>query len=75
MVDGVITSKEQAQVAFENAVWFLSESFLTVQVRSTVPGKIATVEHVTGNIFRCRIFPVPVSGRVVKVLNSIPSNR
>jgi len=55
MVDGVITGKEQAQVAFENAV------------RSTIPGKIAIVEHVAGNIFRSRIFPISKTGRTVKI--------
>ncbi|KAH3744671.1 YfaP family protein [Pelomyxa schiedti] len=56
MVDGVITSKETAQVALEAAT------------RATVEGRIATCEHVLGNVFRARIFPVPKrEGRTVKI--------
>eukprot|EP01127_Copromyxa_protea_P018665 TRINITY_DN5925_c0_g1_i1.p1 TRINITY_DN5925_c0_g1~~TRINITY_DN5925_c0_g1_i1.p1 ORF type:complete len:235 (+),score=19.39 TRINITY_DN5925_c0_g1_i1:90-707(+) len=54
-VDGVITSKEKAQIAFENAV------------RSKIPGKIASIEHVDGSIFRAKIYPVRQKGRLVKI--------
>jgi len=45
MVDGVVITKEQAQVAFENAL------------RATVAGKIATVEHIAGNVFKYVLCP------------------
>eukprot|EP00727_Mastigamoeba_balamuthi_P006727 m51a1_g2675 hypothetical protein (623) ;mRNA; f:724952-728853 len=55
MVDGVVVPKKDAQVAFENAT------------RATVEGRIATCEHLQGNQFRVRIFPVPrKTGRSVK---------
>ena len=37
-------------------------------MRATVEGRIATVEHVVGNVFRARIFPVPHEGRTVQIV-------
>lgn len=55
LVPGVVVEREQAQVAFENAV------------RSTVAGRIAICEHVTGNVYRVRVYPVPKSGRRIRL--------
>ncbi len=55
LVQGVVVEREQAQVAFENAV------------RSTVAGRIAICEHVTGNVYRIRVYPVPKSGRRIRL--------
>ena len=49
MVPGVICEKQQARVAFENE-----------QRRGVDPG---LVEHVRGNVWRTRIFPLPARGR------------
>ena len=48
MVDGVIVPKEKARVAFE-----------TETRRNVDPG---LVEHVKGNLYRTRIFPLPANG-------------
>lgn len=48
MVDGVIVPKEKARVAFE-----------TETRRQVDPG---LVEHVKGNLYRTRIFPLPANG-------------
>jgi Ca-activated chloride channel family protein len=48
MIDGVIVPKEKARVAFE-----------TETRRQVDPG---LVEHVKGNIYRTRIFPLPANG-------------
>ncbi|MES2983070.1 MAG: VIT domain-containing protein [Verrucomicrobiota bacterium] len=48
MVDGVIVPKERARVAFE-----------TETRRNVDPG---LVEHVKGNLYRTRIFPLPANG-------------
>lgn len=48
MVDGVIVPKEKARVAFETEVR-----------RKVDPG---LVEHVKGNLYRTRIFPLPANG-------------
>lgn len=34
-------------------------------------GRIATIEHVVGNIFKARVFPVPKEGRTVKVIINV----
>lgn len=48
LVDGVIVSKERARVAFE-----------TETRRNVDPG---LVEHVQGNLYRTRIYPLPAKG-------------
>ena len=48
MVDGVIVKKEKARVAFETEVR-----------RGVDPG---IVEHVAGNVYRTRIYPLPAQG-------------
>jgi len=55
LVQGVVVEREQAQVAFENAV------------RSSVAGRIAICEHVTGNVYRVRVYPVPKTGRRIRL--------
>ena len=54
MVDGVIVKKEKARIAFETEV-----------KRGVDPG---LVEHVAGNVFRTRVYPLPANGeRKVRV--------
>lgn len=48
MVDGVVVTKERARVAFE-----------TETRRNVDPG---LVEHVQGNLYRTRIYPLPANG-------------
>jgi len=48
MVDGVVVKKEKARVAFETEVR-----------RGIDPG---IVEHVAGNVYRTRIYPLPANG-------------
>jgi tetratricopeptide (TPR) repeat protein len=48
MVDGVVVKKEKARVAFETEVR-----------RGVDPG---LVEHVAGNVFRTRVYPLPAGG-------------
>ena len=48
MVDGVVVEKEKARVAFETEVR-----------RGVDPG---IVEHVAGNVYRTRIYPLPAQG-------------
>jgi len=48
MVDGVVVKKEKARVAFENEAR-----------RRVDPG---LVEHVEGNVYRTRIYPLPAQG-------------
>jgi len=46
----------------------LSEVKISIEIflLVTVPGKIAIVEHVVGNVFRSRIFPIN-KGRTMNV--------
>eukprot|EP01130_Rhizamoeba_saxonica_P016252 TRINITY_DN7478_c0_g1_i1.p1 TRINITY_DN7478_c0_g1~~TRINITY_DN7478_c0_g1_i1.p1 ORF type:complete len:624 (+),score=124.63 TRINITY_DN7478_c0_g1_i1:58-1929(+) len=55
LVDGVVIHRKTAQVAFENAK------------RAKKEGRIATIEHVIGNVFRARVFPIPKEGRIVQI--------
>jgi len=59
MVDGVVVKKEKARVAFETEVR-----------RGVDPG---LVEHVAGNVFRTRVYPLPAGGvRRVRVRSVAP---
>ena len=54
MVDGVVVKKEKARVAFETEVR-----------RGVDPG---IVEHVAGNVYRTRVYPLPANGtRKIKI--------
>ncbi|KAH3698825.1 hypothetical protein Pelo_19781 [Pelomyxa schiedti] len=45
-----------------------SSSRCRASTRATVEGRIASCEHVLGNVFRARCFPVPKrEGRTVKI--------
>ena len=59
MVDGVIVSKEKARVVLETEIR-----------RGVDPG---IVEHMQGNMFRTRIYPIPARGsRTVKITTVAP---
>lgn len=59
LVDGVVVPKEQARVAFE-----------TETRRNVDPG---LVEHVKGNVYRTRIYPLPAGGtRSIKLVYTTP---
>jgi len=64
MVDGVVVKKEQARVAFETEVR-----------RGVDPG---LVEHVAGNVYRTRIYPLPARGTRqirVKYVAELPADK
>ena len=56
LVDGVVVEKEKARVTFE------------AETRNISKPSVSIAEHVVGNVFKTRIFPVPKNGtRTVKV--------
>ena len=64
MVDGVIVKKEKARVAFETEVR-----------RGVDPG---IVEHVVGNVYRTRIYPLPAQGTRkirLKYVSDLPADK
>ncbi|MCX6117944.1 MAG: VIT domain-containing protein [Proteobacteria bacterium] len=59
MVDGVIVSKEKARIVLETEIR-----------RGVDPG---IVEHVKGNFFRTRVYPIPAKGsRTIKIVTVAP---
>lgn len=57
LVDGVVVEREKARVTFE------SEARQVVEKPS-----VSLAEHVVGNVFKTRVFPVPKNGtRTIKV--------
>ncbi len=64
MVDGVVVKKEKARVAFETEVR-----------RGIDPG---IVEHVVGNVYRTRIYPLPANGSRkirLKYVTELPADK